>query len=119
MPDLEARLASADLGDVTDAARAGLRKSAEDLLERSRALPAPCGCAPTVRCDRHCRATIRVGPDIGHPRRWFLECNGGGFVDGLDVHKPFRTAGWNLPALHQAATEHVARHRLRAFARTE
>lgn len=117
MPDLEARLAAAELGDVTDAARAGLRKAAEELLERSRALPAPCGCAPTVRCDRHCRVKIHPTRDLKGRRSWSAECTG---VGGLDYpHESDRMGCGDLWTLHEWATEHVARHRLRAFARTE
>ncbi|HLR94987.1 MAG TPA: hypothetical protein VK053_10705 [Jiangellaceae bacterium] len=96
---------------------AAVRAAAEEILERSRALPAPCGCTPTARCDRHCRVKIHPTRDLQGHRSWSAECDGRGNLDY--PHDSSRVRCGDLWTLHDWATEHVARHRLAAFTRTE
>ncbi|WP_026923305.1 hypothetical protein [Glycomyces arizonensis] len=101
----------------SEIARDMIRRASGLMLEQSKNLPAPCGCAPKTGCDRHCRVKIRQQID-DDGRAWVAECDGSGPGGHIFRHGDGRVWCLNLPALHKAATEHVAEHRLAAFART-
>jgi hypothetical protein len=89
--------------------RDAISKAARELYEKSKAIPAPCGCTPKARCDAHCRVKIRRAYDDGGYRGWFAKCNGTSEV-------MFCTAGSaSLWELHDWATEHVTKHRQSRF----
>jgi hypothetical protein len=88
-----------------NAVNTALRNAARELLEQSRSIPAPCGCAPQVRCDKHCRVKIqRAHDDGGHPG-WVARCNGRS--NGMLC----TTGSISLPSLHDWATNHIINHR--------
>lgn len=96
----------------TNAMNTAICKAAQQLLEESRNLPAPCGCTPKVRCDRHCRVKIRLRVD-DDGRAWVAECNGGGRNGQVFQHGDSRVWCLSLPSLHKVAAEHVREHRSR------
>lgn len=96
----------------TEAVNVGIRKVAQQILDQARNLPAPCGCTPKVRCDRHCRVKIRLRVD-DDGRAWIAECNGGGRDDRVFGHRDSRVWCLSLPALHEVAAEHIREHRAR------
>jgi hypothetical protein len=104
--------AEQEFARFTDAVNTGIRKAAQQILEQARNFPAPCGCTPKVRCDRHCRVKIRLRVD-DDGRAWVGECNGGGRNGHVFGHTDSRVWCLSLPALHKVAAEHIMDHRTR------
>ncbi len=94
-----------------------VRRAAAKMRKAATTRPDPCGCTPTSHCDRHCRIKIHPTRDPQGHRFWSAECNSRGNLD-YD-HDSHRVGSRDLWALHEWATAHVARHRLRAFLRTK
>jgi hypothetical protein len=89
---------------------AAMRRASAQMIEQTRATPAPCGCAPKIRCDRHCRVKIRYhGSEYG-VRYWVASCNG---ADGDERcrYAYDRMFCGDLRTLQDWAIAHVTEHR--------
>jgi hypothetical protein len=95
-----------ELTDTTKTAVAeAMRTAAAELMEKARNSPAPCGCTPKARCDRHCRVRITSRRDEDGDLIWDALCNGG-------LMEPrCAAAHGDLDRVHDWSTGHVTYHR--------